>query len=56
MGEEKSEGAPEKNAHKLALGARVVAAVSVLLLVPVVRRLRAQRHERRHHRRLLFGH
>lgn len=56
MGKEKSEGAPEKNAHKFALGARAVAAVSVVLAVPVLRRLRAHRHERRRHRRLLLGH
>ena len=57
MGDEKSEGALEKNAHKFALGGQAVAAISILLLVPFVRRMREQRRERRqHHRFLIFGH
>ncbi len=56
MGEEKQEGIMEKHSHKLVLGGRAVGVLSVFLLVPVVRRLRAQRQERHHHRRLLFGH
>jgi hypothetical protein len=56
MSEEKSKGALEKHGHTFALGGRAIAAVSILLLVPFVRRLRAQRAERHHHRRLLFGH
>ena len=56
MSEEKAEGVLEKNAHKFALGGQAVAAISILLLVPLVRRLRAQRHEQRHHRRFVFGH
>jgi hypothetical protein len=56
MSEEKKEGALE-NGHRFTLGGRVVAAVSILLLVPFVRRLRAQRHERHHHhRRFVLGH
>ena len=56
MSEDKQEGVLEKNAHKFALGGQAVAAVSILLLVPFVRRLRAQRHERHHHRRFVLGH
>ncbi len=56
MGDEKPEGVIERHSHKLVLGGRIVGVLSVFLLVPVVRRLRAQRHERHHHRRLLFGH
>ena len=56
MSDEKSKGAREDHARTVALGGRVVAAVSILLLVPLVRRLKAQRAERHHHRRLLFGH
>ena len=56
MSEEKPEEVLE-NGHRFTLGGRAVAAVSILLLVPFVRRLRAQRQERHHHhRRFLLGH
>ena len=56
MSEERPEGVFERNAHRFALGGQAVAAVSILFLVPFVRRLRAQRHERHHHRRFVLGH
>jgi hypothetical protein len=57
MGDEKSKGV-EGNAHKLVLGGRAVAAVSLLLLVPFVRHMRERHRERQHHHRrfLIFGH
>jgi hypothetical protein len=57
MGDEKSKGKVERHAHKLVLGGRAVAAVSILLLVPLVRHLRERHQERQHHHRfLIFGH
>ncbi len=58
MGEEKTEGVLEKNAHKFALGGQAVAVLSILFLVPVVRRLREQQHKRqKHHRHFpILGH
>ncbi|HET7568144.1 MAG TPA: hypothetical protein VFJ91_09155 [Gaiellaceae bacterium] len=49
MREEKPEGALEKNAHRFALGGQLVAVLSILFLVPVIRRLREQRRPK--HRR-----
>ena len=48
MGEEKTEGVLEGNAHKFALGGQLVAVLSILFLVPVVRKLREQQQHRRH--------
>jgi hypothetical protein len=57
MADEKSDGVLERNAHKFALGGQAVAAISILLLVPFVRRLREQRREQRQHRRFpILGH
>ena len=50
MGEEKTEGVLEKNAHKVALGGQIVAVLSILFLVPVIRRLREQRAQKQNHR------
>ncbi len=47
MDEEKPKGALERHGHKLALGGEAVAVLSILLLVPFLRR----RHEHRHRRR-----
>ncbi len=47
MGEEKKEGVLEKNAHKFALGGQLVAVLSILFLVPVVRKLRGQQEHKR---------
>jgi hypothetical protein len=57
MGEEK-EGVLEQNAHKVALGGQVVAVLSILALVPVIRRLREARVRKQQKRRHfpLFGH
>ena len=58
MGEEKQDGVLEQNAHKVALGGQLVAILSLLALVPVLRRLREKRNEKqqKHHRRFLLGH
>ncbi|HUJ56011.1 MAG TPA: hypothetical protein VLW49_08505 [Gaiellaceae bacterium] len=56
MDEEMPEGILERNAHKFALGGQAFAVVSLLLLVPVVRRLREQRHARQHKHFPLLGH
>jgi hypothetical protein len=57
MGEEKTEGLFERNAHKIALGGRIAAVLSILFVVPVIRRLREQRHHHKHHRHFpIFGH
>ena len=56
MGKEKEEGAVEKRTHRCALGSRVAAALSILFLVPVIRKLRAQQH-RKHRRHFpILGH
>jgi len=44
MAEETTEGVLAHNARKVALGGPVVAALSILALVPVVRRMRERRH------------
>ena len=57
MGEDKPEGVFERNAHKFALGGQAFAVMSLLLLVPVVRRLRERQHARQHRGRFpLLGH
>ena len=56
MGEEKQEGVLEHNAHKFALGGQAVALGSLLFLVPVFRKLRAQRHEKPRRHFPSFGH
>jgi hypothetical protein len=60
MGKEKveqAEGVGEGRSHKVALGARIVAPLSVLFLVPVVRKLREQRRHHKHRRHFpLVGH
>jgi hypothetical protein len=56
MNEERPEGMLERNAHRFALGGQAFAVVSLLLLVPVVRRLREQRHVRHHKHFPLPGH
>ena len=42
MREEKASGLLERNAHTFALGGQALAVLSALLLVPIVRRLRAR--------------
>ena len=42
MREKKASGLLERNAHKFALGGQALAIGSALLLVPIVRRLRAR--------------
>ena len=42
MREEKASGLLERNAHTFALGGQALAILSALLLVPIVRRLRAR--------------
>ena len=42
MREEKATGLLERNVHRFALGGQALAIVSALLLVPIVRRLRAR--------------
>lgn len=56
MSDEKSEGVLERNVHKFALGGRAVAVLSLLFLVPVLRRRREQHHGRRHGRFAIPGH
>lgn len=52
MGEEKAEGVFERNRHRFALGGQAAALLSVLFLVPAIRKLRTQpRHLHRAHRR-----
>jgi hypothetical protein len=56
MGEEKKE-VVEKHAHKVAFGARIVAVLSILFLVPVIRKLRMQVQHGKHRRHFpIFGH
>jgi hypothetical protein len=56
MGEDKPEGVFERNAHKFALGGQAFAVVSLLLLVPIVRRIREHRHPQQHRHFPLLGH
>lgn len=55
MGEEKPQGFVQRNLHKCVLCGQAAAVLSVLLLVPVIRKRRAQKHE---HKRAfpIFGH
>jgi hypothetical protein len=46
MAEETTEGVLQHNAHKVAVGGPVVAVLSILALVPVVRRLRERRQRK----------
>jgi hypothetical protein len=56
MGEDKKE-VVEKHTHKLALGGRIVAVLSILFLVPVIRKLRMQVRHQKHRRHFpIFGH
>jgi hypothetical protein len=48
MTDEKREGILERNAHRVALGGQVAAVLSIIFLVPVIRRLRGQRRRRLH--------
>ena len=50
MGESKPAGMLERHAHKFALGGEAVAVLSILLLVPFLRRRHEQRRHRRHGR------
>lgn len=56
MGKEKEEAVVEKKTHRLALGGRIVAALSVLFLVPVIRKLREQRQHKHRRHFPIFGH
>jgi hypothetical protein len=57
MGEDKKEGVVEKHTHKLAFGGRIVAALSILFLVPVIRKLRAEQQHHKHRRHFpILGH
>jgi hypothetical protein len=47
MAEEKRRGFLARHGHKLALGAEALTVLSIVFLVPFLRR----RHEHRHHRR-----
>ena len=56
MREEKPQGVLEKNAHRFALGGQLVAVLSVLLLVPAIRKLREQRHPKHRRHFPILGH
>ncbi len=58
MGKEKEEDVVEKTTHRLAFGGRIAAVLSILFLVPVIRKLRAeQQHHRKHRRHFpILGH
>jgi hypothetical protein len=56
MREEKPEGVLEGNAHRFALGGRAIAVLSLLFLVPFLRRRREEPKGRRHGRLAIFGH
>jgi len=56
MGEEKTEGVSEEKTRRFALGGRAVAALSILLVVPAIRRLRAQQHQKHRRHFPIFGH
>jgi hypothetical protein len=56
MGKEKDEGAVEKKARRCAVGSQIVAVLSVLFLVPVIRKFRAQRHQKHRRHFPIFGH
>lgn len=56
MSEEKPTGFFERNAHTCAVCGRVVAVLSILFLVPFLRRRREHRKERHGGRFPIFGH
>jgi hypothetical protein len=56
MSDEKPEGVLERKAHRFALGGRAVAVLSLLLLVPYLRRRRERHHGRWHGRFPVPGH
>lgn len=56
MTEEKSKDFRERNAHKFALGGRALTVLSIVFLVPFLRRRREQSKERRHSRFAILGH
>jgi hypothetical protein len=57
MGEEKKEKVVEKRMHRAAIGGRIVAALSILFLVPVIRKLRMRMQHGKHRRHFpIFGH
>jgi hypothetical protein len=57
MDEEKREGVRGKGVCSAAFCGRVVGVLSILFLVPVVRRLREQRQHKHHRRHFpIFGH
>jgi hypothetical protein len=51
MDKETEEGVVEKTTHRFAFGGRIAAVLSILFLVPVIRKLRAQQQHHRKHRR-----
>ena len=56
MGDDKAESVLKRKAHRFALGGQAVAVLSVLFLVPFLRRRREQRHGRWHGRFAMHGH
>ncbi|HXH98110.1 MAG TPA: hypothetical protein VNH40_12965 [Gaiellaceae bacterium] len=56
MGKQKETSAVEKKAHRFAVGGQIFAALSVLFLVPVIRKLRAQRHHKHRRHFPILGH
>ena len=56
MTEEKSQGFIARNAHRCAVCGQAVAVLSILFLVPYLRRRHEQDKERRHARFAIFGH
>jgi hypothetical protein len=56
MGKEKEEGVVERKAHRFAIGGEIVAALSILFLVPVIRKLRAQQHHKQRRHFPILGH
>jgi|GEM_PF-4169675 hypothetical protein len=56
MGEDKTDGMLEKNAHKVALGGQALAVLGILFLVPVIRKLREERRPAHRRHFPLLGH
>lgn len=56
MAEEKPKGFLERNAHRCAVCGRVLAVLSVLLLLPFLRRRHEHSKARRHRRFPVLGH
>jgi hypothetical protein len=56
MGEEKTEGVVEKNRHMCARGGGFAALLSLLFLVPVVRKVRMQQHHKTRRHFPILGH